>query len=311
MGFFSSEAFLESAAEAFHDGEKARIGVADVRGTSIRTLLFGGGRALVDCPFLDYFEPVECRSGEKIPYAPRTVRGVCEIDAWKPDENAPHVAPFVDWSRFASFDDYVAYAQARFGASFRFAERKRRKLEREIGPVELVEDDRDPAVLPLAFEWKGAQYARTELVDAFASARTRALFDGLARRGALRASTLRAGGRIVALHLGALHQGRFLYWVPAHEHALSSYSPGTVLLAELLRASFAAGHRWFDFLLGDESYKLTYATHAYRVGPVGVPALLDRAWRPLREALVRPVRAFPQLYASMRRARRAVLERMS
>lgn len=311
MGFFSDEAFLESAVAAFHPGERARIACADVDGTTIRTAILGRGRALVDCPFLDYFEPLDARAEESAPFVPRAARGVVDVDAWRPDAAAPHVAPVVDWSRFASFDDYAAYARARFGASFSFAERKRRKLERDLGRVDFVADDRDPAALELAFRWKSAQYARTDLVDAFASTRTRALFEGLRRSGALRVATLRAGGRVAAVHLGAVHDGRFLYWVPAHPEGLAACSPGTVLLCDLLRWSRAQGHRWFDFLLGDESYKLTFATHAVRVGPVGKAPLLARAWPPLRALLVRPIRAAPPLYAALRSARNHALARLS
>jgi CelD/BcsL family acetyltransferase involved in cellulose biosynthesis len=63
---------------------------------------------------------------------------------------------------------------------------------------------------------------------------------------------------------------------------LPKFSPGAVLELEALRASFEAGDSEFDFLMGDQRYKFTWATHIRWIGPVGVEPRVDRLSRAAR-----------------------------
>ena len=51
--------------------------------------------------------------------------------------------------------------------------------------------------------------------------------------------------------------------------ALARCSPGRQLLYGMLEESWRAGHREFDFSIGLEPYKLTFATHVRALGTAG------------------------------------------
>jgi CelD/BcsL family acetyltransferase involved in cellulose biosynthesis len=84
--------------------------------------------------------------------------------------------------------------------------RKQRRLERELGPVEFRAHDPDRAAYALLCRWKAKQCARTGFPDMLAATWLRDLLweaataESAGFRGAL--STLRAGGRVVAVHAG-------------------------------------------------------------------------------------------------------------
>ena len=71
-------------------------------------------------------------------------------------------------------------------------------------------------------------------------------------------SELRIGGTAVAWHLGLFDAGRLYYWVPTHDVAWSNYSPGKLLLAELIAHGCREGWRDVHFLTGNHGYKLAW-----------------------------------------------------
>jgi CelD/BcsL family acetyltransferase involved in cellulose biosynthesis len=301
MNFFSSAAFLEAVAEAHHRGSTWRLADVEVAGRYYRTLLVGRGRVVGDVPFMDFLEPLhevpETRAWPTRRLA-RACRGV--IDAatclGRPRQ-AEMPAPFVDWSQFATWDEFVTHAQERAAPAFRFTANKRRKLERAFGPLRFVEAHDDGALLATVMTWKAQQYRRTGFENLFAVAANVALFRSLQRRRALAVTALYAGDRLAAAHVGAVHAARFYYWLPAHDVELQRFSPGTLLLEYMLHDSHARGQREFDLLLGDEPYKWTYATHARLVGEVGVAPWSERAWRAARPWVATQLKRQPQLFA--------------
>jgi len=68
-------------------------------------------------------------------------------------------------------------------------------------------------------------------------------------------SVLRIGTSPVAWHLGFIDSGRLYYWIPTHDMAWSKFSPGKLLLAELIARGCREGWREIHFLTGDQSYK--------------------------------------------------------
>jgi CelD/BcsL family acetyltransferase involved in cellulose biosynthesis len=68
-------------------------------------------------------------------------------------------------------------------------------------------------------------------------------------------SVLKIGGTAVAWHLGLVDAGRLYYWVPTHDAQWSSYSPGKLLLAELIASGCRRGWKEIEFLTGNHSYK--------------------------------------------------------
>ena len=106
-------------------------------------------------------------------------------------------------------------------------------------------------------------------------------------RGLLRASTLRAGGQLLAVWLGAVYQQRWSGWVFAFnpKPAFNRFSLGRQLLYPMLQESHRAGHAEFDFSIGMEFYKLNFATHVRPMGLAGHPPVSERATTAVKQLL--------------------------
>jgi len=67
--------------------------------------------------------------------------------------------------------------------------------------------------------------------------------------------TLTHQGEPIAAFYGFSIGGRLFYYQMGFEPSWERHSPGLVLLSQVMKEAFAAGHREFDFLRGDEGYK--------------------------------------------------------
>lgn len=72
---------------------------------------------------------------------------------------------------------------------------------------------------------------------------------------------LKAGEKPISYHYGFRFRRKYYYYNLAHDERYAEYSPGLVLLKELVRDSFANGCTEFDFLRGEEHYKGRWSTH--------------------------------------------------
>ncbi len=181
-----------------------------------------------------------------------------------------------------------------------------RRLGQRIGPLRFAMHDPDPQTLHRLIEWKRRQYRATGALDVFAHPWTVALLERLQATqtegfaGVL--STLRAGDRIVAAHMGMRSPTVLHYWFPAYDEAYAKFAPGRILLLELIRAASAAGIEAIELGPGEEGYKHRFANGAVPVaaGHVGSASLLllCRRLRHLTEAVARrlpigPARQWP------------------
>jgi CelD/BcsL family acetyltransferase involved in cellulose biosynthesis len=101
----------------------------------------------------------------------------------------------------------------------------------------------------------GSQGIRGPWVEAFH--RDAAWF--LAERRALRLFLLELGGRPVAAVYGMVHRGAFLFYQSGADPQFAGRSVGLVLLAETIRAALEEGLERYEFLHGEEPYKLEWA----------------------------------------------------
>jgi hypothetical protein len=314
MNIFSSPQFLETVADIGFPGRPRAIETVRVGTHRFRLLVVDGRRVVTRWPFLDFVEPLP----EDEPGLPTRTLGYLPLasvltqpaQGWKPEEHGPGVepSPFVDWTRFARWEDFVALVQGRIGNLFPDSRRKRRKLERDVGPIRFLFHDERPEVLDTCVRWKSAQYIATGLRNMFADGRNVELFRRLAAAGLVRVSSLHAGDRLVAVHLGALHERRCYWWVPAYDPELGRYSPGRLMLEDLLEHSYRSGHAEWDFLIGNEDYKWHYATGNRVVAPLGTPPLSLRAGRLAKSGIKSVLQRSPWLWeraqALKRRLRR-------
>lgn len=284
VNVFSTDAFLNAVAQTGFKGQGASIEPYDVNGQAFR-LLRVQNKVITRYPFLDFHEPVDAVDGSARPlgYLPRAAVTRIPAEQWTPEEGV-EPSPLIDWSQFGSLEAFWQSVGKRRGNLAGDSRRKLRQLERDLGPVEFTFDDRRADAFNTCLRWKSAQYRRSGLVDLFAERRHVDLFRHLQDSAIVVVSSLRAGDILISAHLGALHEGRMYWWIPAYDPTFSRYAPGRLMLHALIEHSQKSGHREFDFLIGEEGYKWYYATHTRVVQPWGSMPLPLRATVATRKA---------------------------
>ena len=159
-------------------------------------------------------------------------------------------------------EGYAGYVAERRRSSRRLVqsvERKRRKLEREVGSIrfEFMSDRR--SVLRTVMRWKSMQYATLGEWDRFADGRTVALLDDLLTTSdagcAGTLSVLYAGDVVAAAHFGLRSTRVLCSWFPTYNPDLARYSPGILLHFFIAEAAAAQGITRFDLGRGEHAYK--------------------------------------------------------
>lgn len=165
-----------------------------------------------------------------------------------------------------------------------------RRLERQLGPLRFVMHDPDPRPLHRLIEWKRRQYQRERwggALDVFSRRWTVELLERIHATqevgfaGVL--STLWAGDKMVAAHMGMRSPRVLHYWFPAYDGAHAKLAPGRILLLEMIRGAAAAGLRAIELGAGDDGYKDRFANGALPVaagfvGSASIPFWSRRLW---------------------------------
>lgn len=191
------------------------------------------------------------------------------------------VCPFVAVA--GTYDDYLK----RFSAKHRGNLRRQVRAWRD-DPTVTVARVTDPAAaadaIDVVMALHAKRFAARGAATAFAGESIRrlhrALAPALAAEGRLSIVTLRAGGVPVAAHYGFRFGGRLLHFQGGFDPAFRDRSPGTALTTMVLEDDvFGGGLTEYDFLDGDEAYKLSLSTGVRRLYDLVVsrPTLPSRA----------------------------------
>ncbi|MBL8059441.1 MAG: GNAT family N-acetyltransferase [Chthonomonas sp.] len=118
----------------------------------------------------------------------------------------------------------------------------------------------DETFLPIFFELHRQRWMSKRLPGAFAFAGRRRFHEAFARRGGriLRAGVLQHQGQPIGAIYGLISGNRAFFYQTGFSPSRSSLSPGTVMIAEFMKRSIDEGLEWFDFLRGEEAYKLRW-----------------------------------------------------
>ncbi|GAA4974406.1 GNAT family N-acetyltransferase [Actinoplanes utahensis] len=192
----------------------------------------------------------------------------CRLPVWEFDHLMAGQRPFARFHTETTGsplmnlgDGYAAYVEDRnrAGDVVKQTLRKQRKMVREVGEERFVWDDRDPAALTALRAWKGAQYRRTQQYDRFTTPWIEGVLEELlaSQSGDCRAvvSTVYAGDRPVAAHLGLRSESVLAYWFPSYDVDLSRYSAGILLCLRMAEAGAADGIATIDLGKSEALYK--------------------------------------------------------
>ncbi len=296
--FLSPHWLQACAAAGGPDARQAKVAILRDRGDPVGFLPARVSRVTampVGAPMSDYQGVVAHQGVSVCPQSIIKALGVRRLDfsSLPVEQNA--FAPFMRGEAESQVvdlsDGYDAYAAARrvAGASIlQDTAKKRRKLEREHGEVAFCALSAAQSDFDSLFAWKRAQYRASGQTDIFEAGWTHRLLQSLFEQGATGADrfggslfTLHAGGKLAASHF-ALRRGDVLHaWFIAHDESFARYSPGVILINEILKWAADEGLRELDLGPGDYRFKQSLANVKRPVahGYVGRPssATLARA----------------------------------
>lgn len=163
--------------------------------------------------------------------------------------------------------DAEAYLEAIRAASpkkFKNYRRLEHRLEREVGALKLVTDDRSQETFDLLLGWKSEQFVRTGIQDVLRPAWVQQMMQSLFETtdGPVTGLTvsLYAGETLVAGHFGVRQGGVFHPWIASANPDFAFASPGQAFLGHAIRAMPAMGLAVYDLGPGHDHYKRPYAS---------------------------------------------------
>lgn len=148
---------------------------------------------------------------------------------------------------------------------FKKLNQRRRKAEREFGPVRIVFGDPLGERFDTLRTWKSQQYRDTGLLDLFdipwvdsvirnCAARSFGPFRGLV-------ASLYLGDRLAAVEMGMVAGDVYHSWMPAYDPAFRAVSPGHLLLQGIIEAAPNMRINRIDLGGGDYAYKAAYTDY--------------------------------------------------
>lgn len=221
------------------------------------------GAGISDC------QAVVCEEGLEWDVA--ELMRACRLPLWEFDHLLADQAPFQPYHAERSgslimdlsggYESYLAERRTATKASFTKMLQKRRKLEREVGPVRLAYDvpPDDDAPMQRLISWKSRQYRDTGLYDRFATGWIRQVVTELRAsrapdcRGSL--SAIYAGDRMIAADFGLRGRAILAGWFTAYDPEVRKHSPGMVLATMLAEAAAADGVQYIDMGKGESEFK--------------------------------------------------------
>ncbi len=210
------------------------------------------------------------------------------FDHWIPDQSEVEsstsvraISRQIDLSN--GFDEYVEAKKQAGSKLYLESQRLMRKLTREVGPVRCVRSKSSNAIA-LLVKWNAHQCTRTGFANLFDFDWTVELLRHLAEQAAGDFGgilwELYAGDSLIAVNyvLRSAHVGHG--WFMSFDWDFGRYSPGTILLHELLRECEELGITRFDLGKGSSQFKERMMTHSLEVaeGAIDTRLVTSAAW---------------------------------
>jgi CelD/BcsL family acetyltransferase involved in cellulose biosynthesis len=175
---------------------------------------------------------------------------------------------------------------------------KKRRLQRDRGTIDFIASSPNREWFETLVRWKSAQYRMTNVDDVLGIRWVRDLLERLlfvnTARLAGMLSAITADGQPVALHFGMRSSSTWNYWFPRYDEDAGRYSPGLLLLMEMMEAAPKTGITQVDLGYGTStSYKARFQNKAIPLaaGLAEFPSATT-ALKQLKRRYVDPVRSF-------------------
>jgi CelD/BcsL family acetyltransferase involved in cellulose biosynthesis len=240
----------------------------------------------VGAPMSDY-QAVVARAGfQADPRAMLRALGVsrydfCHMQAEDPAFQAHARGRCVSWVVEVA-EGYAVYEAERKAAgvgALKDIDKKRRKVEREVGPARFTALSDSRADFETLIAWKRAQLAATGQTDLFKTPWVMRLIEDLLETrdadfgGGL--YTLHLGDELAAVHFHLRGGGAVHGWLIAHDPRFERYSPGLLLFQDILKSLDSGPYKRLDLGAGDYRFKRELANRQQEVmfGFLGAPSV--------------------------------------
>ncbi len=206
-------------------------------------------------------------------------------------------SPIIDLPN--GYDGFVENPSKTTKNELRNTGRRRRKIEREIGPISFKFHDTSDAKYEQFISFKNQQFSALRVESAFDVpwiARTLELVrKARAPSFAGVFSTLCAGDRLLAAHFGMRSRTALHWWFPTYDRAAAAYGSGMVLLDEIARCAQQHGVTVIDLGRGDDPYKFKFKNSETQLceGSVERRSTLPGVLRTSQKAFLSAARPLP------------------
>ncbi|NJO31778.1 MAG: GNAT family N-acetyltransferase [Rhodospirillales bacterium] len=206
-------------------------------------------------------------------------------------------SPCMDLS--AGYEAYYAQQLLTQKHTLKETQRRSRKLEREVGPIRLEMHDDRPEAWDELVRHKNLSYRELNLpsiLDVPWVARTLEAIRSYRHRdfaGLL--TTLYAGDKRIAMHMGMRTATTICWWFNTYDREMRQYAPGLIMLLETARQGANEGIRLIDLGKGTEAYKTAVCngtTHLCE-GSIERPGSLPGVLRRFQKLSVRSLATMP------------------
>jgi CelD/BcsL family acetyltransferase involved in cellulose biosynthesis len=176
-----------------------------------------------------------------------------------------------------SWDEYAAH-RLPYKRESVIQRRKLGKLGKVAFTVAETAADRQ-RMLQTMMRQKSRRYVETRGIDGLDRPGFRQYYNAMIERlgwpGPLFICALEVDGHVIATNWGFISNKRFLGIITSFEGGeWKRFSPGRLLLEDLLKWNFDNGSMIFDFGSGEESYKLPYCDEALSLYQANIPVTL-------------------------------------
>jgi CelD/BcsL family acetyltransferase involved in cellulose biosynthesis len=188
----------------------------------------------------------------------------------------PTFAPFLRGREISHGVDlsegYADYVKAKAGQTglIKDLDKRRRKVEREVGPVRFEAFSTSRTALEKLIAWKRKLMRATGQTDIYEAGWPSRLLDDLFTSrdpdfGAV-LFTLEFGDRLVAAHLHLRGRHTIHAWIIGHDDEVERYSPGLLLFHDIMRWMDHTPFHYLDFGAGDYRFKQQFANAGREIG---------------------------------------------